>query len=1116
MRKTANESSKNMSDPILLLYAEDNPQDADLTCMHFERVTRDFRIEIAQTGAACLARMAEQPFDLLLLDNRLPDMDGLDVLSKLRAEGNTVPVVLVTGVGDEETVAKALRAGAVDYVSKSEEDYLLTLPELLRKVAARHRNRNFRGSNGEPLIQRILYVEPNPMDVELTSHHFATAAPHLQLHVVATSREALALISAGQAFDLVLADLRIPDMNAIELIREMQHHDIDLPVVVITGKGDESTAVAILRLGAYDYLVKRKNYLVQLPHAIDHALHRYHLDRTTHRLNEELVALNASLEEKVEARTAEIRDTQNKLQATLAAIPDLLFEVDLEGRYHDYHSPRTELLAAPPENLLGKLVSEVMPPAAAEICLSALHEAHATGRSLGRQLELPLAQGNCWFELSVSRKPVEPGQAPRFIVLSRDITQRRMDQTRIHRLTQLYAALSQCNQAIVRCASEDELFRQICHDAVKFGGMKMAWIGLLEQQTRQVHPVASFGSGTGYLDDIHITAHAEEAAGRGPVGISIREQRPYWCQDFQHDPITAPWRERGVQAGWKAIASLPLRRDGSVIGVFVLYATETDYFDEATTDLLVEMAADISFALDNFEREAARKRVEEALRASEQSLKDAQEVGRIGSYVAELQADIWHSTEMLDSILGINADYPHTTAGWLAIIHPDDRDAMLAFLRELIDQHQSVEQEFRIVRVTDGEERWVMVRGRTEYDSEAAPLRVTGIIQDITARKQSEAQLELAAKVFEQSGEGFLITDAERNIIRVNQAFTEISGYSEAEVLGRNPNMLSSGHQDENFYREMWDSINTLGHWQGELLDRRKDGSVYPKWLTISRVLDAQGRVSHYVGIFSDITQQKQDAEHIQRLAHFDALTGLPNRVLLHDRISHALSMAQRSHTQLAVLFLDLDHFKNVNDSLGHLIGDELLIQVAARLNAVIREEDTVSRLGGDEFILVLQETDVDGVAHVAEKLIESVSLPYKLKQHELSITPSIGIAMFPADGEDFNTLSKCADVAMYRAKRDGRNNFRFFTTEMQENSARRLQLENALRHAQERHQLSLHYQPQLSLASGLIVGAEALLRWTHPELGMVTPAEFIPIAEDSGLILPIGEWVLRTAIRQM
>ncbi|MFN3397714.1 MAG: putative bifunctional diguanylate cyclase/phosphodiesterase, partial [Sulfurimicrobium sp.] len=384
------------------------------------------------------------------------------------------------------------------------------------------------------------------------------------------------------------------------------------------------------------------------------------------------------------------------------------------------------------------------------------------------------------------------------------------------------------------------------------------------------------------------------------------------------------------------------------------------------------------------------------------------------------------------------------------------------------------------------------------------------------ARQRAAAQLALAAKVFEQSGEGISITDADCNIVTVNQAFTAITGYSEAEVLGRNPRILASGRHDQDFYRVMWNAINSGGSWEGEIWNRRKDGSVYPEWLSISRVLDSDGRVTEYIGIFSDITEHKKAEEDILRLAHFDALTGLPNRVLLNDRVSHALSIAQRSEKPMAVLFLDLDHFKNINDTLGHHVGDELLVEIAKRLQSLVREEDTVSRLGGDEFVLLLPTSDVAGAAHVAEKLLETVAQRYEHEQHELVITASIGIAMYPEDGEDFESLAKNADMAMYRAKQDGRNRYRFFTPEMQARSARNLQLENALRRALERGQLQLHYQPQVAMGDGRVIGVEALLRWTHPELGSVSPAEFIPIAEDSGQIAAIGEWVLRTAVRQM
>ena len=265
-----------------------------------------------------------------------------------------------------------------------------------------------------------------------------------------------------------------------------------------------------------------------------------------------------------------------------------------------------------------------------------------------------------------------------------------------------------------------------------------------------------------------------------------------------------------------------------------------------------------------------------------------------------------------------------------------------------------------------------------------------------------------------------------------------------------------------------------------------------------------------------DITERKLANERIERLAHFDQLTGLPNRTLLNDRFRYALSLAQRSGETLAVMFLDLDHFKDINDTLGHHVGDQVLMEVAKRLKTSLREEDTLSRQGGDEYIVILPGSDADGAALVASKLIEVVAQPCQIEQHELIVTPSVGIAIYPHDGQSLELLSKNADTAMYRAKREGRNGFRFYTPEMQTHSARNLKLANVLRHALERHELQLHYQPQLSLQDGHIVGVEALLRWEHPEMGMVSPVEFIPIAESTGQIIQIGEWVLRTAARQL
>jgi diguanylate cyclase (GGDEF)-like protein/PAS domain S-box-containing protein len=430
----------------------------------------------------------------------------------------------------------------------------------------------------------------------------------------------------------------------------------------------------------------------------------------------------------------------------------------------------------------------------------------------------------------------------------------------------------------------------------------------------------------------------------------------------------------------------------------------------------------------------------------------------------------------------------------------------------------NVEMFVRNAAVSDG--RWLSVTARPLIDRSGMAKGGVAVFSDITIQKNARRQMELSARVIEQSAEGIIIFDADKNILTVNRAFCEMLGYESEDLVGGNLDSLQYDNHDQEYVshirQQIWHHVDQDGFWQGEIRERHKSGVAIPVFLSISVVLDEQERIINYIGINRDISQHKEAEAHIHQLAYYDALTALPNRFLFNDRIEQAISHARREGHPIALMFLDLDRFKNINDSLGHRIGDSVLIETARRLKKIKRGEDTVSRLGGDEFTLLLPGTDSDGAAHVAKNIIRTISEPYHISQHELLITPSIGICIYPNDGDSAEILIQNADSAMYRAKKDGRSVFRFFTQEMYQRANLVLKLENALHNALQRREFFLHYQPQIDMLTGNIVGCEALLRWKHAEYGMVPPADFIPIAEDTGQILSIGGWVLQTAIRQV
>ena len=688
-------------------------------------------------------------------------------------------------------------------------------------------------------------------------------------------------------------------------------------------------------------------------------------------------------------------------------------------------------------------------------------------------------------------------------------------------LTNLYAALSQCNQDIVRSTNKEELFFNICRDAIEFGELKMAWIGIKNESTLSLDIVSYFGEGSGYLKDFIVSIDPLDARSKGPSGSAFLNKEPYWCQDFLNDPHTALWHTKGIEYGWRASAALPLYCKDEVIGVFTLYAKDVNAFDEKIKNLLEEMALDIGYALDNFEHQRERDLFENALAEKNSLLTSIIDNSPIRIFWKDKDLNYLGCNRVFandageedsSTVIGKN-DYQLCWSEQAELYRNDDKKVMDSGVTKLFFEEPQ--------RTANGDIIWLSTSKVPLRNKDNEIVGIVGLYEDITSRKNAEIALkhekETAQRYLDIVGVMIVVLDINKNVILINKKGCDILGYSSDEIIGRNwiKNFVPERFREEVeevgeelFHREQF----SFSIFENPILTKNGDERLI-SWNN-TPLFDTEGNVIGLLTSGEDITERRANEERVHYLANFDNLTGLANRFALDLLSQNLLGYAKRHNDKLAVLFLDLDHFKDINDSLGHSMGDKLLVNASQRIKTILRSEDVIARLGGDEFIVILPNIDPDHTSMVAKKILDAFKLQFEIDNHELSISASIGIAMFPDDGNDFETLSKNADTAMYRAKEKGRNTFCFYTQEMQENSIRHLELSNALRFALQREQLELHYQPQISLHDHSIIGAESLLRWKHPEYGNISPVEFIPIAEENGTILEIGTWVLKTAIK--
>ena len=525
----------------------------------------------------------------------------------------------------------------------------------------------------------------------------------------------------------------------------------------------------------------------------------------------------------------------------------------------------------------------------------------------------------------------------------------------------------------------------------------------------------------------------------------------------------------------------------------------------------------LSTLLSRRQMELKQQQIELEKDRIQQRLVQAQHLAQLGNWEWHVgNKTAWWSEEEY-RIFGVDKEnFVTTLKQYESLIHKEDITLVERMVTNCFEKRESAVFEYRIVR-PNGEIRCLYTKIESEVDGNGDLIRCFGITQDITERKQSEKQLQLAQQVFVNTTEAILVTDANAIIVSVNPAFTDITGFSEQEALGESPKILKSGKHDDEFYKNMWDSLATEKKWAGEIWNRKKNGELFPEWLAITAIVDEQGTIEQYVSIFSDITQHKEAEKRVKYQANYDALTGLLNRNLFNDRLARTFTVSHRDNQRFALLFLDLDRFKWVNDTFDHRAGDFLLKEAASRLTSATRESDSVCRLGGDEFTVILPNLHSGLDAEIiAGKILEKLAQPFQLEEQQVQISASIGIAVYPEDGTDAEVLFRNADSAMYAAKAAGRNQFSFFTPDMQQKAEQRLILANELTAAIEKHEFEIYYQPIMDAKDESLYGAEALIRWHHPVKGLISPAEFISLAEDSGLIQLLDIGVFRTAIEQI
>ncbi|WP_300285958.1 EAL domain-containing protein [Nitrosomonas sp.] len=945
----------------------------------------------------------------------------------------------------------------------------------------------------------VLYIEDSSSDADLACRTLARTSPEIELTTAGSLAEGLQYLEKPDQYDVLLTDLNLTDGSGLEILSHVRGRRLPLAVVIVTGAGDHDRAVAAFKACADGYVIKEGDYLQRLPRLLHGACLRFHT-RNTERYSPLLRVLYIEHDS---------------------------FDIDLMHRHLAQYAPHIELTTATDvQEALALLPTRSDQVAGFDILLIDYCMPGMDGLELARLLR-------------------EERKLPIPIVLITGHGDEMVAARALHLGVEDYLI-----------KYEDYLFEipAILEKAQRQSELARERVNLKQISLRLSHLLAASPM---VLYNLRFTEDQPQ-----PIWVSENIERLLGYT--QEEALAPDWwishvhpddRERVVARQSVLMAEGQVthdyrfyHRDGRLIWLLdelrLIRGTDGRPYE------IVGTCLDIS----------EHKRIE-LIRQAHQSALDLIVANQpLPVVLADITKHLERiSPGMLVSILLLDKQAKCLKLGAAPSL-PDDYNAAIdqmkigegvgscgtaAFRGEAvivadIDHHPYWQPYLELTRKADLHACWSVpfkdekghvlgtfaIYHRTASEPGPDDLALIEEFTSFTAlavqKVYAAEALRLAATVFESIREGVVITDLEPRIVAVNRAYTEITGYSADQVIGKNPKMIKSGHHDKLFYQQMWAKLKKDGYWSGEIWNRRKNGEVYPQWLTISAVNfgsedGKEAGPSNYVGVFTDVSQIKQSEAQLARLAHYDSLTGLPNRLLMLTYLQHAVERAQRNHLQVAVLYIDLDRFKNVNDSLGHPVGDELLIMLAERLKKRLREEDTLARLGGDEFLLILEDVkDASDPAIVAATLLDLLSTPFLLPSgHEIFINASIGISLFPDDASNVTELIQHADMAMYQAKKEGRYTYCYHTEALSIAANERLALENRLRHALIAGEFVLHFQPLIDAHTGHVVGVEALTRWQPPREAIISPGKFIPIAEDTGLIVPLGEWVLRAACEQ-